>query len=107
MDIDPGQIVEVRYSAAFDPAAGQTTVLSRIIRATSPTSTTGAVVQPFLARRFHSNYVYTNMVQTTADRNNSATTLTGQYYNVVAYRTTGPATCPILTTWGEMEAVKR
>ncbi|SIO13094.1 hypothetical protein [Chitinophaga niabensis] len=107
MDIDPGQIVEVRYSAAFHPNAGQSTVLSRIIRTTSPTSTTGTVVQPFLARRFHNNYVYTNMVQTTADRNNGATTLTGQYYNVVAYRTTGPATCPVMTTWGEMEAVKR
>lgn len=107
MDIDPGQIVEVRYQAAFDPGAGQTTVLSRIVRTNSPSSTTGTVVQPFLARRFHSNYVYTNMVQTTADRNNETTTLTGQYYNVVAYRTTGPATCPVLTTWGEMEAVKR
>ncbi|HEY0771309.1 MAG TPA: hypothetical protein VGD31_13345, partial [Sphingobacteriaceae bacterium] len=106
LDIDANQVVEIRYNAAFDPAAGQTTVISKIVRATSPTATTGTTVQSALARRFHSNYVFSRIVQSTAEKNGS-TPLTGQYYNVVAYRTAGASTCPVMTTWGELEVIKR
>lgn len=105
LDIAPGQVVEVRYQSAFAPTAG-ITVDSKIVRATSATSTSGVTVQPALARRFHPNYANHNIVHSTADKNTGATTLTGQYYNVVVWKISGAASCPV-NDWGELEVVKR
>jgi hypothetical protein len=102
IDIAANQVVEIRYQGCFQ-ATAQTTVLSRIVRATSPTATTGTTVQATLAHRFHPNYVYDGIVQSTAERPASA--LTGQYYNVVAYRTTGANVTVV--DCGELEVVKR
>lgn len=103
LDIDANQVVEVRYQATTQATAG-VTIISKIIRATSPTATTGVTVQPALARRAHPNYVYNTMAQSTAER--PSTAQTGQYYNVVVYRTAGASTCPV-TDSGELEVVKR
>lgn len=103
IDIDANQVVELRYQAGFQPTGG-TNVVSKIIRATSPTATTGVEVQKGLTRRMHPSYVYNNIIHSTAEQ--STTMLTGQYYNVVILRTSGASTVPI-KDWGELEAVKR
>lgn len=104
-----GQIVEVRYNAAFVPS-GKTSVVSKIIRVTaaSPAAaaamTTGTDVQGILARVFNNSYGYNSMHQSTAEQ--IGTGAANQYYNVVAWRTGGPAKLPV-TSWGELEAVQR
>lgn len=103
IDLAAGDVVEVRYQGCFSSPASRTTVLSRIIRASSATATTGTTVQSTLAHRFHPNYVYNGIVQSTAEQVSAAAT--GQYYNVIAYRTDGSAVT--VTAAGEMEAVKR
>lgn len=103
ININANQVVEVRYQAAFQPSA-LTYVVSKIIRATSPTATTGVDVQKVLKRHFHNSFGYTNMNHSTAER--PATAQTGQYYNVVAWRTQGAATIPVVD-WGELEVAKR
>lgn len=102
IDIGENQVVEIRYAGCFQ-ATAQTTVLSRIVRTTGPTLTTGTTVQATLAHRFHPNYVYDTITQSTAERPGAA--LTNQYYNVVAYRTSG-ANVTVVDA-GEMEVVKR
>lgn len=106
IDIAANQVVEVRYQAGLAPTAGAgyVTVVGKIIRATSPTATTGTEVLKGLSQLFHPYYTYTNLIHSTAERPSSA--LTGQYYNVVVQRTGGASSCPVLN-WGELEVVKR
>lgn len=102
MNIAANQVVEIRYQGCFQ-ASTRTTTIFKIVRATSATDTGGTTVQAALAHRFHPNYVYSGVAQSTADRPSSA--LSGQFYNVVAYRTDGAAVTVV--DCGEMEAVKR
>lgn len=104
IDIDANQVVEVRYVAVFGAPATLTPFNSAIIRATSPTATTGVTVQPFLYRKYGPSYVYNNAIHSTAER--PSTTQTGQYYNVVVRVPSGGGSIPVMD-WGELEVVKR
>jgi hypothetical protein len=103
LDIAANQVVEVRYVGTFGAPASITPFNSMIVRATSPTATTGITVQPALYRKYGPAYTYNNAIHSTAERPASAQT--GQYYNVVAWLPSGGA-LPVID-WGELEVVKR
>lgn len=103
IDIDANQVVEVRYVAAFGAPSSITPFNSGIIRASSPTATTGTTVQPVLYRKYGPSYTYNNAIHSTAER--PATALTGQYYNVIVRLPSG-GSLPVMD-WGELEVVKR
>lgn len=103
LDIDANQVVEIRYVGAFGAPASLTPFNSSIIRATSPTATTGVTVQPALYRKYGPAYVYNQAIHSTAER--PTTALTGQYYNVVVTLPSG-GSLPVID-WGELEVVKR
>ena len=103
VDIDANQVVEIRYVAAFGAPASLTPFNSSIIRATSPTATTGITVQPALYRKYGPSYVYNQAIHSTAER--PTTALTGQYYNVIVTLPSG-GSLPVID-WGELEVVKR
>ena len=103
VDINANQVVEVRYVAAFGAPGSIIPFRSKIIRATSPTATTGVTVQPALYRKYGPSYVYNNAIHSTAERPASA--VSDQYYNVVVSLPNG-GSLPVMD-WGELEVVKR
>lgn len=102
IDIPPGQTIEVRYQAAFQPSAN-VAFDSQIIRGTSATATTGVLVQKPLWRKMDPAYTYTNAIHSTAEQ--VAAQTNGQYYNVVAWLPNG-GSLPVLD-WGQLEVVFR
>lgn len=103
LDIAANQVVEIRYVGAFGAPASLTPFNSSIIRATSPTATTGVTVQPALYRKYGPTYVDNQAIHSTAER--PSTAVTGQYYNVVVRLPSG-GSLPVID-WGELEVVKR
>jgi len=103
IDIPADQLVEVRYQAAFAPSS-RVKFASKIVRATSPTATTGTEIQRPLYCYFDPSYVYTNSIHSTAER--PATAANGQYYNVVAWLPTTGGSLPV-EDWGQLEVIFR
>ncbi|MBI5383004.1 MAG: hypothetical protein HZA31_13985 [Opitutae bacterium] len=102
INIPANQVVEVRYQAAFTPSAN-VAFDSKIVRASSPTSTSGTEVQRPFYRKFDPAYTYTNTIHSTAER--PSTAANGQYYNIVCWLPSG-GSLPV-EDWGQLEVVFR
>lgn len=103
LNITAGEIYELRYQAAFSMTAW-CTLDAEIVRASSPTATTGTLVQNPLAHGFDPSYYRSNI--TNSELEQIPTTATGQYYNVVVWTIQG-STSVTAQTWGELEVIKR
>jgi hypothetical protein len=102
IDVNAGDLLEIRYHAVFAPTVS-TQFTSEIIRSGVANATTGISVQPHLWRRFGPQYQYSSAIHSTAEL--ITTSALHQYYNVIV-TIPGGGTLPV-QDWGQLEVVKR